>query len=329
MSNQDVDSSSKLKRFNGNHYENYNLWRIRAKATLKGKQYWSQLMTRTAEATVLEKATSLLVSALGDSPLRVWRAEIGNPIELLNKLDQRYTSNRAASRIATSTAVYSKHYSDSMNTSKYIDEFSQLFSQLEMMGDSAMLPEAHKAPILLASLGTSSRLENTAAALRLKDLDDLTWESVTTDLIQEYERRTTVMERHERKNAKPHRGSLKKSLHKSNKVTPASQKDVECTFYGKKGHEAINCFLNPASPNCKLKPSARANIQSASKGLEKSSSKPAARFGGFAGHIQSVSALGTRRCLSAITHKVYRACLDSGASCTMFCSPVETVQGTY
>lgn len=41
---------------------------------------------------------------------------------------------------------------------------------------------------MLASMGTDSKLESTVTALRLKDTEDLTWEAITADLIQEYKR---------------------------------------------------------------------------------------------------------------------------------------------
>eukprot|EP00171_Calliarthron_tuberculosum_P002619 IDg2619t1 len=56
------------------------------------------------------------------------------------------------------------------------------------MGADAAVPESHKAPLLLASMGLSSSLESTVAALRLKDATELTWETVTADLIQEWKR---------------------------------------------------------------------------------------------------------------------------------------------
>ena len=57
--------------------------------------------------------------------------------------------------------------------SKYIDDFTSLFSQLEFMGKNAAIPETHKAPMLLASIDPASEMEVIAAALRTKDADDL------------------------------------------------------------------------------------------------------------------------------------------------------------
>ncbi len=75
-----------------------------------------------------------------------------------------------------------------------IDEFAQLFAQLENMGQHLAIPETHKAPLLLGSLGDNSNLESTATALRLKEIEDLTWDSVTSDFIHESRRKNASKE---------------------------------------------------------------------------------------------------------------------------------------
>lgn len=60
------------------------------------------------------------------------------------------------------------------------------FSHLERMGKESAMPESHKAPKLLASINPSSALEVTAAEWRTKDVIDLTWEYISTTLIDEY-----------------------------------------------------------------------------------------------------------------------------------------------
>ena len=35
----------------------------------------------------------------------------------------------------------------------YVDEFAKLFTQLDIIGKGCEIPEKHKAPILIASLG--------------------------------------------------------------------------------------------------------------------------------------------------------------------------------
>jgi hypothetical protein len=57
------------------------------------------------------------------------------------------------------------------------------------MGKDAAIPETHKAPMQLAAIPVDSPLEVTTAALRTQDVAELTWEFVTTTLIDETESR--------------------------------------------------------------------------------------------------------------------------------------------
>eukprot|EP00171_Calliarthron_tuberculosum_P018320 IDg18320t1 len=130
--------------------------------------------------------TKLTVSEdASDSAFRVCASATRKPYKMLELLDTRYASKRAASRIATLISVYSKRFNGKASMCKYIEDFNHLFSQIESMDPEASIPESHKAPLLLASIRTESVIESTIAALRLKDIKNLTWESVPTDLIQE------------------------------------------------------------------------------------------------------------------------------------------------
>jgi hypothetical protein len=107
---------------------------------------------------------------------------------MLKLLDECYASC-AASRIAIQTLLYRKT-NDGSDMAKFIDEHCSLFSQLERMGKDAAIPETHKAPMLVAAIPVDSPLEVPAAALRTKDVAELTWEFVTTTLIDETEWRS-------------------------------------------------------------------------------------------------------------------------------------------
>ncbi len=321
MANQEDDSGSKLKRFNGSPSEDYNLWRVRSEATLRGKQFWIPLERGTADESIHEKVTSILVCALDDSALRVCRSQIGKPMDMLKTLDSWLASKRASARIAVLTAIYSKRYHGNMPMSKYKDEFDQLFSQLETMGDEAKVPESHKAPLLLASLGTNSKMENTAAPLRLTKIEDLTWTSVTADLIQEYEAKN-ASNRGSKVHNQSHKHKHRVSTHLGNKASSHSTKSgEECNFCDAKGHEEENCFANPESKKYKLTPQAKSKLMASKKVTKQSGSYPTVRFGGFAVLSAKVGSKGIRSSSGA--------CLDSGASCTMFCSEDEVVEGSY
>ena len=59
---------------------------------------------------------------------------------------------------------------------KYIDEFEQLFYQLEKMGELSKISECYKVPLRSASMGMQSLLKNAVFSLHLKKINALKWE---------------------------------------------------------------------------------------------------------------------------------------------------------
>jgi gag-polypeptide of LTR copia-type len=193
---------------------------------------------------------------------------------MLKLLDERYASSRAASRIAIQTQLYRKTNNGS-DMAKFIDEYCSLFSQLERMGKDAAIPETHKAPMLLAAIPVDSPLEVTAAALRTKDVAELTWEFVTTTLIDETESRsmrtsgtngaTSFRGRRNNKYPKQSNSNLSDN-NEFNDVdaaarafaTPWRSKNTDkepklmCDYCDKTGHSIEKCFYNPENPNHQL-----------------------------------------------------------------------------
>lgn len=78
---------------------------------------------------------------------------------------------------------------NNQNMSAYIDQYTSLFSKLEIMGKDAAIPKTHKAPILLASIDPNCKLESTAAEIRTKEASELTFHYVVTTFIEEHNSR--------------------------------------------------------------------------------------------------------------------------------------------
>ena len=297
----DGTSGIKIPRFHGRRGEDYGLWRLRLRAACRVKGVWnvvdfSALSTTTDSTTDIavassrhqakrEKASGIIISALGDAPLRVVLEADDDPERMLKLLDARYASNRTVSRIAVQTQLFRMAYTD-QNMSTYVDQFTSLFSQLERMGKDAAIPETHKAPMLLASIDPKCPLESTAAALRTKDVAELTWDYVATTLIDEYNARHTSSGpsgrgrkgKNRRKNKnKRHPNSSQSTSHlahnesdsddgsdiettvralaaaiKSVKSDHGSSNNYHCDFCDRDGHTEERCHLNPANPNNRL-----------------------------------------------------------------------------
>lgn len=152
MSDSEVESGkssvTRIPRFYGRRGDDYGLWRLRSRAACRVQGIWSLVendssrstgtdstcgemstVSRENQSSRQEKASGIIISALGDSPLRVLSDQDGNPARMLQMLDARYASNRTVSRITVQTQLYRMKYKG-QDMSRYIDEYTALFSQL-------------------------------------------------------------------------------------------------------------------------------------------------------------------------------------------------------
>lgn len=261
MDNKERDTPRLLK-FNGKKDEDYNLWRRRVEFAFKGKKYWKYMKDGTCSEDMKDDACALLVGALGNVPFRVCQ-HVDNPMDMLKLLDQRYASSSSTAIIGLMAQVYSKRYKTGKPMAIYIDEYSQLFCRLEAVGDGCEIPDQHKAPILISSLGKDSAFESTAAALRLKSPKDLTWDTVSSLLIQEDANKYNIKFHKHDEREKDHKISSRGSTIVANKMAKNSRNsDIICNFCGSKGHSEENCYINPKSDKCKMSEQAKKNLQS-------------------------------------------------------------------
>lgn len=148
---------------------------------------WSKLENVECDPGVKDKASPMLVSALGDTALQVWSSEIGEPIKMLEMLDNRFASNRTATQISFLTRVCTKRFNARYHDmATYVEQFETLSAQLERMGNDTQIPKSHKARLLLATRSNHSLLESALATPKAKETDKLSWHEVTSDLIQEW-----------------------------------------------------------------------------------------------------------------------------------------------
>lgn len=124
--------------------------------------------------------------------------------------------------------------------------FEDLFARVEKIGDYTKLPEAHKALLLLGRVSSNYVLETTVAALCTKDTDQLSWEVVSADLIQELSKLLSKglnqgsNNYSNRENCCQHNGSLNRirQTFRSN-----SSYISQCTYRECKGHDSEN-YIN-------------------------------------------------------------------------------------
>lgn len=112
------DDIYNVQRFNGRTSDGYSLWRIKAVTALKVKCYWTRLLSAKCPDEIKDKASAILINALGDTALRVSSSEISQPIKMFELLDRRFSSTLTSSRISILSSLYSKEYNSNQNMAK-------------------------------------------------------------------------------------------------------------------------------------------------------------------------------------------------------------------
>lgn len=180
----------------------------------------------------MRHAGNLIVGTLSDQALRIVRSVIGDPSEMLSKLDRRYDSNSTASKIVKmSELVSTKYTSLREDMAKLVDRMTALVEQLRSMG--TVFDESLAIDILVVSIDVFDLQLVTAAMKTLADAD-ITWEEVSNRLIEEAK----------------HRSSYSASSARDSAANSA------CQICHKTSHRTDQCFLNPMSDNCRFKVSA-------------------------------------------------------------------------
>lgn len=132
----------------------YALWRIRVKAIIGAKGYNDEIDADGPKRPTDEEklhASNIIVSTLSDQALRVVRSDIGEPIDMLSKLDARYDSRSTATRIAMMPELVSARYiSLREDMSAHVDQMAALIEQLRAMGTT--FEDALAVGILVASI---------------------------------------------------------------------------------------------------------------------------------------------------------------------------------
>jgi hypothetical protein len=189
----------------------------------------ARILAEFAEfAATRKKAAAIIINGLGDKPLRVVVAHRKDPALTIIKLDKRYASSTLSTRISLISELCTLYYVRSKDMGEYVDTYKSLINRLEAM--NAPFPGALAVIMFLSSL--QGHFEATVAAvLSLSDKEQLTWDDVTSRLIEE--------------------ASSTRSRTRPGSAFAVNSRPM-CTFCGRQGHDANLCFTNPANPNNRL-----------------------------------------------------------------------------
>lgn len=177
----------------------------------------------------IARARMLLVQSRGDKPLRTVIGEKKNLYRMYEKLVERYATKTAATRIQLQTELHQMRYSSVKTMSEYIDEMEAIFNRLAAM-ESAVV-ETMQMAIFLSSFGNpdASPYGGVISALQTMVDENLTWETATARILQEYSSRHAHFNTRTHKEPKNDARALK------------SMSRVKCYNCGKRGHYKRDC----------------------------------------------------------------------------------------
>lgn len=222
----------------------YKLWRVRLEAMCDAKEL-GECLTQEKNPYAEEsndwknfeqnkkKASNLTVHSPANLVLHVVLPDVGHPYQMLKRLDERYDSKPASTKIEKMTELVSIRYlSMRRDISLHIDQMSAIIDQLSSMG--TQLPKELTVSLLMASIEVPE-LSSVIAAIKTISDDKMEWEAVASRLLEEQREFKSKHVKFERASAASSTGGVS-----------------HCEICEVDGHPTSECFWNPNNPSNKL-----------------------------------------------------------------------------
>jgi gag-polypeptide of LTR copia-type len=197
-----------LSDFNGGKNENFQLWSVRCKASLKSKDVWSVARpeveatsswtatggeeaedveagagNRTVnQALKADKAVGIIVASVGDKPLQAALSVLDDPREMWKRLQARYSNKSGNAEVMVYDRIAAVSLKADGNVRSLISDLAVLYDRLLSMGDE--VSESQRVAKLLGVV--RDEYEFVVTALRTVS-NKLTWDSVAARLQDEYD----------------------------------------------------------------------------------------------------------------------------------------------
>ena len=144
------DAKLRVRQFDGKSDEDFQLWSLRVMSYLESKELAryvtgsfeleepkgnasAAVMKRFKEyETSLKKARAVIVSALGDRPLRAIQS-CRSLAEMWDKLKERYASTSNSTKISVLTTLMNKRCDVQCDIQNHVSEMESMFSMLLKM----------------------------------------------------------------------------------------------------------------------------------------------------------------------------------------------------
>ena len=241
MSISDIERDElRVSKFNGKDGEDFELWALRMCAVLERKDLIGVVngedpvpdstdsVSCEKYMRNLRKARTIIITALGDKPLRAVRSAT-DPSSMWKKLHERYAASTTASKIAVLTSLIRMRYTAEQDMGEYLSQLESLFSRLDAIGSS--IQTDMQVAILLVSLSSHESLSGTVAAIKTMDEEKATWGFVSGRLIEEV--RSQKLAYDAQGKSRNHTVALVQ--------LPKSKSNFRCFRCNKRGHIARNC----------------------------------------------------------------------------------------
>lgn len=95
---KDAKFDIKLSMFNGSVEEDFQLWKLRVKVTLRGRDSIDELTNESFDKTITQKTLSIIISALGQNPLRAIQ-ECETIYSVWQELHHRYAGKSVINKL--------------------------------------------------------------------------------------------------------------------------------------------------------------------------------------------------------------------------------------
>lgn len=194
-----MEDSKRTHKFLGKPGGDFLVWSIRTKAALAAKKVFHVVLTDVVgaagendlsdEQTLgVSEAISIIIQGLGDKPLRLCARTENNPFVMWTKLRERYHVSNVVTKVQLQTRLTKLRYASQI-MSDFIDSFEEFFNRLA--GMSSEIKEYMQIAMLLVSLGDKVHSQYGQVIASLQTIGEtLTWETVSSRLLQEYNERT-------------------------------------------------------------------------------------------------------------------------------------------
>lgn len=133
----------------------------------------------------ITKARAIIIQGLGDKPLRAILTDRENPHLIWNRLNERYAISNIATRVQLQAKLTRMRCSGQV-MSDYVASFEEVFNHLS--GMNSPIEAGLQVAMFLSSFGEKNKSPYGHLITTIQSSqDELSWESVSAKMLQEYE----------------------------------------------------------------------------------------------------------------------------------------------